>query len=38
MEKIQPSRQDIIEDVRLWSKNFLDLQEKHGQTIKSGFL
>ena len=25
MEKIQPSRQQIIEDVRLWSKNYLEV-------------
>ena len=29
MEKIQPSRQDIIEDVRLWSKNFLEVSNVH---------
>jgi len=29
MEKIQPSRQQIIEDVRLWSKNFLEVSNVH---------
>ena len=29
MEKIQSSRQDIIKDVRLWSKNFLEVSNVH---------
>ena len=29
MEKIQPSRQQIIEDVRLWSKTFLEVSNVH---------
>ena len=29
MEKIQPTRQQIIEDVRLWSKNFLEVPNIH---------
>jgi len=29
MEKIQPTRQQIIEDVRLWSKNFLEVSNVH---------
>ena len=29
MEKIQPSRQDIIKDVRVWSKEFLEIPNKH---------
>ena len=29
MEKIQPTRQDIINDVRLWSEHFLEIPNKH---------
>ena len=29
MEKIQPTRQKIIDDVRLWSKNFLEVSNVH---------
>ena len=29
MEKIQPSRQDIINDVRLWSKHYLEVPNLH---------
>ena len=29
MEKIQPTRQQIIEDVRLWSKHFLEVPNLH---------
>ena len=29
MEKIQPTRQEIIDDVRLWSKNFLEVSNVH---------
>jgi hypothetical protein len=29
MEKIQPSRQQIIEDVRIWSKTFLEVSNVH---------
>jgi hypothetical protein len=29
LEKIQPTRQQIIEDVRLWSKNFLEVPNIH---------
>ena len=29
MEKIQPTRQQIIEDVRLWSKNYLEVSNVH---------
>jgi hypothetical protein len=29
MEKIQPTRQQIIQDVRLWSKNFLEVSNVH---------
>ena len=29
MEKIQSSRQDIIEDVRLWSQHFLEVPNVH---------
>ena len=29
MEKIQPSRQEIIDDVRLWSKNYLEVSNVH---------
>ena len=29
MEKIQSSRQDIIKDVRLWSKSFLEVSNVH---------
>ena len=29
MEKIQPSRQDIIKDVRVWSEEFLEIPNKH---------
>ena len=29
MEKLQPTRQQIIEDVRLWSKHFLEVPNLH---------
>ncbi len=29
MEKIQPTREEIIEDVRLWSKHFLEVPNVH---------
>ena len=29
MEKIQPTREQIIEDVRLWSKHFLEVPNIH---------
>ena len=29
MEKIQPTREQIIEDVRLWSKHFLEVPNLH---------
>ena len=29
MEKIQPTREEIIEDVRLWSKHFLEVPNIH---------
>jgi len=29
VEKIQPTRQQIIEDVRLWSKHFLEVPNLH---------
>ena len=29
MEKIQPTREQIIEDVRLWSKHFLEVSNVH---------
>jgi len=29
LEKIQPTRQQIIEDVRLWSKNYLEVSNVH---------
>ena len=29
MEKIQPTRQEIIEDVRLWSKHYLEVPNLH---------
>ena len=29
MEKLQPTRKQIIEDVRLWSKHFLEVPNLH---------
>ena len=29
MEKIQPTRKEIIDDVRIWSKNFLEVPNLH---------
>ena len=29
MEKLQPTRQQIIDDVRLWSKHFLEVPNLH---------